>query len=308
MKKLELYATLWPSFPHFLRFARDDQLSGIRLNSAMMDNPELEKELGIIETIGEVSPLFFDVKGRQLRVEKVNFNKKYLDLTLNHAIEVDTPTPVIFKAGADSALLLRVEEGGKRLIFRGGPEYLVRAGESLHIRHPSLKVLGPVFTEKEKSKIEKVKAAGFKKYFLSYVEKQSDIEEFLELVGQDAEVWLKIENRQGLEFVATSFKKAPNLVLVAARGDMYVEIEKPHMIPAALRLVIEKDPEACVGSRILLSVVNSPVPSCADFLELAWLYDVGYRRMMLCDELCLKGDLLGVAVSAFEAFRGSYEK
>ena len=28
--------------------------------------------------------------------------------------------------------------------------------------------------------------------------------------------------------------------------------------------------------------------------------------MMLCDELCLKGDLLGRAVNAFEAFRKTY--
>jgi hypothetical protein len=134
-----------------------------------------------------------------------------------------------------------------------------------------------------------------------------DVDEFLELVGKDAEVWLKIESKKGLAYVATEFKKRENLVLVAARGDMYVELEKPHEIMDALRLVIDNDPEACVGSRIFLSVVHEPVPSCADFLELAWLHDIGYRRMMLCDELCLKGDLLATAINAFEHFRRNYD-
>jgi hypothetical protein len=87
---------------------------------------------------------------------------------------------------------------------------------------------------------------------------------------------------------------------------------------AALKLIVAKDPTACVASRIFLSVIPSPlrdtagevrrpeVPSCADFLELAWLQDIGYRRMMLCDELCLHEKLLASAVNAFDGFRATY--
>jgi hypothetical protein len=135
------------------------------------------------------------------------------------------------------------------------------------------------------------------------------------------------------------------LFLVAARGDLYIELEWPHQILKALELIIRKDPEACVASRILLSVVNDArnkkvveaiklvrsgalkdidpgrtvettllslinrdIPSCADFCELAWLHDLGYRSMMLCDELCLREDLLDTAISAFDAFRDDYAK
>lgn len=79
-------------------------------------------------------------------------------------------------------------------------------------------------------------------------------------------------------------------------------------ILAATKLVIEKDPEATVGSRILLSTFHDPVPSCADFSELAWLHDIGYRRVLLCDEMCLKEGPLATAVGAFEAFRESYPR
>ena len=298
----ELSVTLWPSFPHFKRFAYDDRVSGIRLNSAMMSNPELDQELELLKGMKGTNPLFFDVKGRQLRVIDVIPNKDHLDLRLNHPISVTAPSVVLFKAGADVALLDHLEEGGQRLIFQGGPRYRVSPGESLHLREPDLQVHGNIFTPIELEKIAKVRAAGFNKYFLSYVEQESDVDQFLELVGKDAEVWLKIENLPGLKFVE-NFKKRDNLVLVAARGDLFVELEKPHHMMDALRLIIKKDPEACVGSRILLSVIDNPVPSCSDLIEVAWLHDVGYRRMMLCDELCLKKNLLATAVAVFDGIK-----
>lgn len=309
MNHLDLLVTLWPSFGHWSRFVKDKRLYGVRMNSAMITVPELEQELSVIHQAvhnAGIMPLFFDIKSRQMRVAEVHDNEHYLDITLNHPITVKTPTEVLFKAGADFAVLDRLEEDGKRLIFQGGPQYNVFPGESLHIRHPSLAVHGSIFTEIEKVKIEKVKQAGMRRWFLSYVEGQKDVDQFLELVGRDAEVWLKIESPKGLHYVAEKFTKQPNLVLVLARGDLYVELEHPHEILGATKLVIEKDPEACVGSRLLLSVVDEPVPSCADWNELAWLYDIGYRRMMLCDELCLKEDLLSTATNAFDAFRKSH--
>ena len=297
--------TLWPSFPHFTRFANDRRLAGIRLNSAMIDVENLGAELGLI-THPSVVPLYFDIKGRQLRITEVHPNADYLDITLNHPISVETPTPVLFKAGADDALLAEVTENGCRLIFHGGPKYHVRAGESLHIRHPSLSVGGDQFTAAEHEKIAMVKKAGFTRYFLSYVERQRDVDEFLELVGKDSEIMLKIENKKGLAYVAQEFKKRDGLRLVAAQGDLYVEIDKPHQILSAMKLIIAKDPHAVVGSRMMLSVVAEPVPSCADFEQVAWLYDIGYRSFMLCDEMCLKEDLLSAATGALAAFKNDY--
>lgn len=299
----ELSVTLWPSFPHFNRFVSDKRITGIRLNSAMMSNPELDKELALVGSQDESSNLFFDVKGRQLRVTEVLPNKENLDIRLNHPIEVKTPSVVLFKAGADQALLDHLEEDGQRLVFHGGPNYRVSPGESLHLRDKSLNIKGDIFTPLELLKIEKVRAAGFKKYFLSYVECQQDIDQFQELVGKDSEIWLKIESIPGMRFVNKSFQKKDNLVLVAARGDLFVELDKPHHMIEALRLIIERDPYACVGSRLLLSVIDSPVPSCADLLEIAWLHDIGYRRMMLCDELCLKENMLATAVAVFDGIK-----
>lgn len=298
--KSELSVTLWPSFPHFKRFVDDKRITNIRLNSAMMSNVELDKELEILKPL-PLDNLLFDIKGRQPRVVEVYPNKNHLDLKLNHPIEVKTPCIVLFKAGADFGVLDHLEDNGQRLIFQGGPRYKVNAGESLHIRENEFKIKGDLFTSDEMKKIEKVKRAGFTRYFLSYVESNRDVEQFQELVGRDAEIWLKIENVPGLKYVGTEFKKQDNLVLVAARGDLYVEVPQPHEILQALKLIIKHDPDACVGSRILLSVIHEAIPSCADLSEIAWLRDIGYHRMMLCDELCLKENLLATAVNVFDA-------
>jgi pyruvate kinase len=251
-------------------------------------------------------PLYFDVKGRQLRITEVFKNPNYLDIRLNHPIQVDTPTPVLFKAGADVALLKSVSEDGYRLEFLGGPTYNVNAGESIHIRDESLIVGGDQFTETELQKIEKVTKAGFKHYFLSYVECQKDVDEFRSMVGDDSVINLKIENKKGMDYVRNEFVKRANLNLCAARGDLYVELDKPHEILEAVRTIVYADPDAIVGSRILLSTIHDAVPSCADWHELAWLYDIGYRNFMLCDELCLQDKLLSRACNAFDAFKNSY--
>ncbi len=313
MKDLKLMVTLCPTMPHYPRFAFDPRLEGIRLNSAMVFGNEVDREIEIANKVRKVdaphaTPLYFDIKGRQLRVTENHPNKECLDITINHPIEVKTPTVVLFKAGSDPALLKEVRDGN-RLIFEGGPKWKVKEGESLCIRCPTLKVKGPVFCDYEIEKIQKVVRGGFKRFFLSYVEEQRDYDEFLDKIGfEPEETILKIESKAGLQFVSKRFKKKENVSLCAARGDMYVEIDKPHEILNACKLIAEKDPEALVGSRILLSIVNSPVPECHDFSDLAWLYDIGYRRMMLCDELCLKENLLGTAVKVFEAFKDSYHR
>lgn len=275
----------------------------------MIDEAELKDQLTRIKFRTTRLPLYYDVKGRQLRVTEVLPNPDYLDIRINHPVEVDTPVVVLLKGGADAALLGEVSEGGLRLTMQANPRYGMKVGESLYFRHPSFRIKPCAqFTELELKKIALVKEAGFARYFLSYVQCERDVDEFRELVGRDSQIFLKIEDNRGLSYVANEFKKEDNLTLVAARGDLYVEVNQPHDILAAQRLIIEKDPQACAGSRLLLSLVREEVPSCADLSELAWLYDIGYRSMMLCDELCLKGDLLGKAVTAFDAFRTAYSK
>lgn len=301
-----LHVTLWPSFPHFEDFCYHKSIAGIRLNSAMIHSADLDKELQVIEKLRPTVPLYYDVKARQMRVRETIVFPDHMELKLNHPIEVETPVMVLFKAGADRALLEKVEGDGKHLIFRGGPKYMVKEGESLHIRHPSLKVLGDPILDYEIEKIKKVVDFGIKRFYLSYVEDNLEIDELRKLIGPNAELILKIESKKGLDFIENKYVKSNNTRPMAARGDLYVELDRPHQILSAMKTIVKADPHSFVGSRLLLSCIHEPVPECDDFSDLAWLYDIGYRNFLLCDELCLKGDLLNRAVNVFDSFRKVY--
>ena len=189
----ELLVTLWPTFAHFSRFANDPLISGVRLNTAKISVEQLDEDFTDFQLNSFTAPLWFDIKGRQLRIEEVCPNKSGPpDIILNHQIYVKTPTRILLKAGADSAEISTLSRDGRRLSLCKGPFWNIESGESVHIRDSSLWVFGETFTSFELTKIEKARQAGFTRYFLSYVETQRDVDQFSELVGHDSEVWLKI--------------------------------------------------------------------------------------------------------------------
>lgn len=152
--KVELHVTLWPTFPHFSKFAKDPTIQGIRLNSAMMAASEIDDNFA--EAIkGATVPLWFDIKGMQLRISEVvcGTDCDHLEFKLNRPIDCKTPCPVWFKGGEDAALLLEIKDGN-HLIFEGGPRYEVRVGESIHIRERNLKVFGPPLLDYELEKTQ----------------------------------------------------------------------------------------------------------------------------------------------------------
>jgi pyruvate kinase len=299
--------------PHYKRFAQDDRLGAIRINSAMMFAEEMEGELSTALSVPNSVPTYFDLKGRQLRIRAAHKFDTHYELELNHPIFVDTPTSVLFKGGTQEAMLFKIQPGKepnspqRLIVVPDGRLDVLIPGESLILRDESFKVLDDFFPDYEIERIKLVASRGWTKYVLSYVESQRDIDMFREYVGNDVEVVAKIESRKGLEWVARGgFKPKDNLRLMTARGDLYLELTKPHEMLDAQRLIIEKDPRAVVGSRILLTCCKGPVPEANDFSELAWLYDIGYRTMMLCDDLCIDETLLARAINVFDAFRTDY--
>jgi len=300
MAKYEIMATLWPEMPHYKYFAADPRISGIRLNTAKAEVETIDAltKQALDESYG--TPVYFDVKGRQLRVASVEPYEDHLELDLNHPIEVNTPCVVLFKGGTDPALLIKAE--GKRLIFEGGPKYMVTPGDSLNIRDSSLVVHGELFPEKQLKFIETAKNAGITRFMLSYARSAADVNQFRKLLGRGCEIICKIEDQQGLDFAHQAYQQqdawnTKNLGLLNARGDLFVELEKPHHILNATRKLIEYDPHCIIGSRILLSVTEEEVPSCADLHEIAWLLSLGYHRFMFCDGLCLNKEALNRSVN-----------
>lgn len=282
-----------PPYANFIgEVARHPIVSGLRLNTVMPLKGEPIEALRRLAGFGK--PLWVDLKGRQLRVVGAAI-PPYTEVMLSHAIEVNTPVEAYFSDGNESAEVVAVD--GKRLILGDGPRRLIGPGESVNIVHPSLKIHGTL-TATDKAYLAAMKALGMTKIMLSFVEKESDVAEVKALLP-NAEVVLKIESQKGVKFAQR--QQATQGQLLAARGDLYVEVGQPHNIIRALRALIKADPNAIVASRLFDSMAYQPVPASADVSDVAFLLSLGYRTFMLGDRVCLQRDTVIETLNVLQA-------
>jgi pyruvate kinase len=282
-----------PPYASFLKsIAAHPLVSGLRLNTVMPLRDGPPEALERLADLGK--PLWVDLKARQLRVAGAAI-PPFTEITLSHPIEVKTPVDAFFNDGTEHARVVAVD--GRRLILEDGPRRLIGPGESVNIVHPSLKIHG-MLTKTDQAYLEAMKAVGLKQVMLSYVESPTDVEA-IQAIMPDAEIILKIETNKGLDYAqqhGASYGR-----LMAARGDLYVEVLQPHKIINALRTVIAADPRAIAASRILDSLAFHPVPASADIGDLAFLLSLGYRTFLLGDALCLREDTLLEALNLLDA-------
>ncbi|MBT3323806.1 hypothetical protein HN681_00320 [archaeon] len=332
--------TVPPYAPFLEKIANHPVVEGFRLNTVMplRDGENVENLLGRLKEIAAPKPLWIDLKCRQLRVSRGRFfdvpknptvievegKKVILDpsnpkaygdlrtppwavLELDHEIELDTSKPVkcYMNDGLDRALIVGVRNG-RELVMLDGPEKLVGGGESLNIMHPSLKIKG-YLTDLDREYIEAGKKVGVNTVMLSFFEGAEDLNDLLE-INPNAEVVAKIESEKGLGFVNNDYAQlAGGLRLMAARGDLYVEVRRPHLILNAMRDIVEADSEAIVASRILPSLRRGYTPSAQDISDLGFLLEIGYDRFMVGDDICFKENSLLGALNIINAISETYQ-
>jgi pyruvate kinase len=287
-----------PPYATFLEeVARHPLVSGFRLNTVM---PLKESPREALERLSKFGPpLWVDLKGRQLRVA-IPAIPPFTEIKLSHKIKVHTPVDAFFSDGNERARVAAVD--GDRLIMEDGPRRMIGPGESVNIIHPSLEIEGTL-TETDKAYLSSMKELGLTRVMLSYVESAADVQEVRDLLP-GAEVVLKIESQRGLEFAKRY--GAQHGRLMAARGDLYVEVPHPHQIISALRVAINGDKNAILASRLFDSLAWQPVPVSADITDAAYLLEIGYRTFMLGDQVCMKRDSVIEALNLLEAVAGEF--
>lgn len=287
-----------PPYATFLEeVAAHPIVCGFRLNTVMPVRGGPAEALERLRAYGQ--PLWVDLKGRQLRVVGAAV-PPYTVVRLSHRIRVNTPVDAFFSDGNECVRVVDVD--GDCLILEDGPRRLVGPGESVNIIHPSLEIEGTL-TETDRDYLAAMAEADLKQVMLSYVEYTSDAEEVQALLP-GAEIMLKIETQRGLAY--TRRHGASQGRLMAARGDLYVEVLRPHRIIGALRAIIQADPTAVVASRVFDSLAYQPVPASADIGDVAFLLSLGYRTFLLGDAVCLKRDPLLEALNLLEAVAGEF--
>jgi hypothetical protein len=285
-----------PPYAAFLpEVAAHPLVCGLRLNTVMPLAEPVPEVLSRLAALGP--PLWVDLKGRQLRVVEAAV-PPFTAVRVSHRIRVHTPADAFFDDGRQHARIVAVD--GDRLILEDGPRRVIGPGESVNVVHPSLRIEGTL-TETDRAYLAAMKELGLRRVLLSYVECAEDAAEVRGLLPE-AELLLKIETRRGLDFARAH--RAALGHLVAARGDLYVEVLEPHRIVGAVRAILEADPEAVAASRLFPSLAHHPVPEATDIGDAAFLMALGYRTFLLGDDVCLRRDSVLAALNLLGAVAG----
>lgn len=296
-KKTEILITIPPYAPYIKKATEHSSVTGVRVNTVMPIKESLKEMIQRISSVVAPKDLWIDLKCRQLRVTNYA-TVPFSHLEVSHPFTVDTPVTAYFHDGLEAATVASVD--GNKIIMLDGPQRIVGPGESINIMSPSL-VINGYFTQKDLDYIAAAKEVGIHKYMLSYVESGKDIDALLNL-DPKAEAILKIESVKGLKFVREVYPSYKDRAkLMAARGDLFVEVGKPHYILRALKEIVKVDPDAIAASRLFPSLRTDLVPVCSEITDVGYLSEIGYHRFMVGDDVCFHEQSLMSALNLIQA-------
>jgi pyruvate kinase len=208
---------------------------------------------------------------------------------------LDTPATAFFSDGREYSEVIGVH--GDRIMLADGPRRLIGPGESVNIPHSSLRIEGTL-TDTDREYLAAMRAQGLRHVMLSFCESPADAEE-ARLLLPDVELVQKIESQRGLRHARLT--GAAHGRLMAARGDLYVEVGQPHQVARAVREIVRADPAAIAASRLFESLAHGAVPNSADIGDAAFLLEIGYRTFMLGDAICFRRDSVIEALNLLSA-------
>lgn len=254
-------------------------ISEVRFNTGVQIAYTVQEILNILKqlSIKYNKKLWIDIKGRQLRITKWA-DPLYSCVELSHKVEVLYPTQIYFRNG-DKVNIMHIKEGNK-LFVDPLPKQALGAGQSVNIIARDLKIDG-YLTQKDKEYLKTCKTMGLTHIMASFVEEFSDLTQILQILP-NAQIVSKIESLKGIEFV--SKYNIPNLM--AARDDLYIQCGQNFNMLSHLKTIIQRDSKAICASKIFLSLEKRETVDLADFTDLELMYNIGYRKFMLCDNIC----------------------
>jgi len=298
MNKLELIVTQGPYSGFIKEIASISEVAGIRLNTIMpVKEGKLKEKLEELKEIIYPKILWIDLKARQLRITEFA-NTPYTAITVSHKIKVNLPATVYFDNGKITGTLVEIDEN--KLILEDYVGRILGPGESVNIIDDSLEYLeSSILTGKDMTYIDLSKELNIRHFMLSFVETAADIEYLKKLYPQSI-IMAKIENKNGLKNLEEITEISD--FIMAARGDLYTEIDYPHEIIKTLKYIYDtgKD-KSGVASRMLESLLKHPMPSCAEVMDIGFLKDMGYFRFLIGDDICFKKEILIRAINIFRS-------
>lgn len=268
-------------------------ISEVRFNTGVQTAYTIAETLDILKnlSIKYNKKLWIDIKGRQLRVTKWA-DPLYSCIEISHRVQVLYPAQIYFRNG-DRVNITHIKDGNK-LFVDPLPRQALGAGQSVNILAKDIEIDG-YLTEKDKQYLRVCKKMDLNYIMASFVETFDDLAQILQILP-NAQIVSKIESLKGMSFI-TQYN-VPNLM--AARDDLYLQSGQNYSMLNHLKTIISRDSGAICASKIFLSLEKRETVDLADFADLELMYDMGYKKFMLCDNVCNYS--FAKAIQAWEEF------
>ncbi|MFX0099770.1 MAG: pyruvate kinase [Candidatus Hodarchaeota archaeon] len=310
---MEVFLTIPPDSAFIEAISTLSMVKGFRFNTGLELPGEKEGHLAEYKRqIGD-KDLWIDLKCRELKVlNRTELTLRQSVLEINQPIDAKPPFSLYYNEAKNYVEVEKIIEGNKLQVFfppSTPDDFKITFGKGASLNIPEARIIGGYLTERDKEYIRAGRSLGIHTYCLSFVENKSDIEQVLEL-DPDARIIAKIETPRGLNFIKTDYASVKDRVrLMAARGDLYVEIDRPHKILSALKMIIELDDNAIAASRLLQSVLNpNQLPNCAELSDVALLLKLGYKAFLFGDYVCEDEDALKSAIGILMAIEEQHKR
>lgn len=294
---MEIYGTLGPACADaaVLEAMFRAGMTGLRLNlshgTLEESRPLLEKMRAAADAVGVRPALLIDLQGPELRVGETGLP---LTLVPGEAVSLARiPLPQAVREALcpesellldDGKLLLRVCEGDKALVLRGGTLF-PRKSVAVPDVSPNL----PALTEMDHRNLSRARAFGVTGVMQSFVRGREDLLEVKKAMKdhgcKDSRLYAKIESYVGVSSLS-DWIDLPD-VLVIARGDLGNAFPLWE-VPAIQKSVAAKAKAAgkpfLVVTQMLASMERSPVPTRAEVSDVFNAVLDGASALMLTGE------------------------
>ncbi len=252
--------------------------------------------------------IYIDLDGRQTRVaEWTPYSRG--SVVLNQDFEIELPGEIHFR-GVGWFDIIDAKPEERKIYFRTiarRSEYYLGKSQSVHVLAKRFQVKGSYLNATDRAYVQCGCKVGLDAFMLSFAESWNDVFEFIDIYAQQyagkspepVELILKIESAAGIELVK-GVSRVPlrhndfhvPYHLMAARDDLFLAYRhKRTAFLEALNLIIKKDPQAIVASKIMSGLEYGNEITYADMADVALMSQYGYKHFMLADELSHKIDV-----------------
>ncbi|MBS0960517.1 MULTISPECIES: pyruvate kinase [Acetobacter] len=252
--------------------------------------------------LGEPIGILADMQGPKLRVGKFKDGKVTLqsgapfrfDLHDEPGDEtrVQLPHPEIIRVARPGSRLLMDDGKLAVVVEKIGPDWLetrIEIGGVLSnhkgVNVPDVALPIPALTVKDRRDLEFALSLGVDYVALSFVQRPEDVSEARALVGDRANLLVKLEKPQAMENLEAILELTD--AVMVARGDLGVELP-PENVPLAqkriIRLARKLGKPVVVATQMLESMISAPTPTRAEASDVATAVFDGADAVMLSAE------------------------